>query len=405
MRTSSAIVEENDSEATIVRSMPILEAESLDRSDRICLESISAISHLRLQHHNGVASSNYTTMSFCGVDVIAAQNGTKLGCDTVWLPLPNFPMSSKPFRYGVLTLASAQFHKDNEAESLAYLNKFYRYTREAFHDDSVTELVPASYMAILHCSLHLTRESFDIMLTHLIGLARAALHLNRTGKSNTYQSQFNELYKAAFHLLQHLYIALARQPPLFQQDFAIMAKVHETFQTFKDLHRPPFLMPTEPSLKYTCLTQFRKRALVFYLDYYLALRKQTTGPEREMFQSVSSLLTQLLVDIKTERNFQEDFRLRLSESQTPFEDMKAALLATFALFLESLLYLPLPGPYFPIMQTAYRLFHLCQIASLLPWTTHESHPLTRYLFWVGLILRKDIDALGKPFVVIVLIAV
>ena len=382
---------------TIPLLMPTPSDELLNSSDLLYLQSVASFSDFQLQHHNIVALKNYTTIRVRSKDMVTA-HGYQPECDVVILPWHNFHMSSKAIQYAVLTLASSRIafgdkNPKDDGATWRYLDKFYKYTREAIQEHALAEIVIACYTAILyHCNtVFECPDSFEAMLIHLGGLAKAMITLKSRGTTTGHEKLFDELWAAAFHLLQHIYWALAEPNPRdLQCEIKVMEKVHDVFQTFATLNVLSFVTGPAAAYKsvYTPMIQFRKRALWFYLDYYLALRKQGSP---SLQSPTATFLRCLLRDIQIETAGQ-GFQSR--SSHFPMEDGKVALLGAFAKLLEDTLFINTENNHQTI-QSAYTLYQVCQMASLLPWSQHHSQQLTRYLFWVGLFLTKNIDATGR----------
>ena len=69
----------------------------------------------------------------------------------VTAPWPEFPLSSKPFRYAALAFASSQrTGNDTNSDTLKYLAKFYKYTKEVIVASSLVEVAVASYTILLY---------------------------------------------------------------------------------------------------------------------------------------------------------------------------------------------------------------------------------------------------------------
>ena len=91
----------------------------------------------------------------------------------VQFPWPNFPLSSKAFRYAALALstASACISDYDNPDLFSYLAKFYRYIKEAIDSSSHIEVIVASYAAML-CNFKMS-EAFETTLTYFNGICQS----------------------------------------------------------------------------------------------------------------------------------------------------------------------------------------------------------------------------------------
>ena len=369
-------------------------------SDRQYLALIRVLSEIQFSHRNGVAFEQYTDINVRSIDVNRPEASLR-GCDIVSLPWPKFPLSSRAFRFAALAFASSNMEGDHtDSKTPNYLAKFFKYIQEALQEKKFTEIGIACYTMILyHCiTIFDDPSSFESMLTHLGGFCKVVIELKRRTMSNDQNNLFDVLWDAAFHVLQHIYWARAKpNTQQLQQELFIVEKVHEVFQNFAVLHElaltPPIQDPAARSVPhYTPLTQFRRRSLCFYLDYFLTVRKQSIiEKSTDWTQSpVVRSLRQTLQKIQRESGMQD---IPFRSSALPLENAKAALLVAFAKLLEDVFFTS-PNDKLQIIHSAYALYRLCQTAILLPWSNHQSLPLTRYLFWTGIFVTQAIDPVG-----------
>ena len=385
----------NKLEADFCVPRPVPLDESMKSLDLRHFEAISIISGVQIQHLNGVVHEKYTKIHITNTSDINGSVFHVTGCDVVSLPWPKFSLSSKSFLFAALAFVSLRDSKGEltNEQTFNYLSKFYHHVRESIQQGSIVEVIVACYTIILfHCRTIFDQpDSFESMLIHFGGMCKAIIASGEDNRSN-----FGDLCDAAFHVLQHIYWARAQPDPQdLRQELQLLENVYAVFQNFAELHMYPPLSSVRDSgiPLYTSATRFHKRSLCVYLDCYLALRKEAIIDQTRSWResTITIALHQTLRQIQLESETQN---VRLGTSVFPLDDAKAVLLCGFATLLEQALFMP-SNPTSELVQSADALYNVCQAAILLNWSNHSSMPMTRYLFWIGLVLTKNVNHIGK----------
>lgn len=371
---------------------------------RLLDRQISSISEIEFRHRYGVTYEEFTYISIKSKKEHGIEK-TVGRCSVVSLPWPQFPVSSKAFRYAALAVASLReitgTNKAGTPDTLEYLSECYKHLQIAITNYSLVEVIVASYTMFLYQCIQVFEKSdcLDPMLTYLNGLCEA-VHLSKQ-RGNCTPNDWrlvNNLWCASFHALQHVYSTLADPNPPLESELIRLEKLDNVFRNFStvQLHCLDNI-PYEPSggdiqTQYTPMMRYYRRYLCFYLDYWLATRKHpfidaNSGSHHCVERSLQHILEQIRLSTG-----EQVFNVRKSAAKS--EDIKAALLVGFAKLLE-IKFFTESAVNHEYIQCAYDLYRLCQFAVVLNLEPFEVLPLTRYLFWIGLFLTKTIDIFGR----------
>ena len=348
---------------------------------------------------------------------------------TIVLPWPQFPVSSKPFRYAALTFASALAGNKMSHDTCFYLSRFYKYTREAIAASSLVEVAVASYAILLfHYS---AADSFDHMFIHFEGICERIIHIQDRIFSDNLDF-LRELWESAFQAMQR--VIWAGIPATWEVTETELQKLFKVFSITRNMS----FIEDGPDEDINDLTKEQRHArldfleclLAFYLDYYLALKTYSDISKNSAFITLvgDSLRDVIRQIIRTMRGavivrsllglVTEDLYLcaafdilpTLSEqpnlvlpAEASYDDVKAALLFGWARLLNDFLIPVTTEPHDSVCSTRVTssvvLWRLCRMA--FANDTFAQHPsglsLTRALFWIGLSITKRESPFGKTF--------
>ena len=335
---------------------------------------------------------------------------------TLTVPFPEFPLSSKPFRYAALALASS--HKEGNADTLMYLAKFYKYMKEAIDASSIVEVAVASYMIVLYA--YKGHECFSTVLVHFKGMCHAFIRL----KQSKYRMGIREVphMQTLWHgALQTLYLVFWGRPhhtsPLQSEEFKLLGELDNVLQFSSAMLSSVDNSQIHSSWR-TC--EALGCYLAFYLDHYLALRNRRAANKDirripSITASLHNILRQIIhlvpqipearemlyqaSDASSYWNCENDpvqsgslaYHSTLNGPDYDFRDKQAAMLFAFAKLIESVFVIDV-NKTLAITSAVF----LCRICAMLFYQQSEvCCSRTRALFWSGLVLTKSSHPVGK----------
>ena len=345
---------------------------------------------------------------------------------TMAIPWPEFPLSSKAFRYAVLTFASSQLEGDqNNTNTLEYLEKFYKYVNEAIEASSFTEIVVACYTILLYS--YMSHESFETSLIHFKGLSKVYSNLREVQSASAIRrlTQLDVLWRGGLQAILRKFWNRPQSKHLPPGEHSLLVDL------FKVLRCTSYSLFPDSGVHDLSINSSYTRVetlgcyLSIYWDYYLALH-MLPSHERdaklfhcvrnsiyETLHQIIDLIPRLLNARELLCQAREDVRswrpdstilptdyLDHSSIQFPhqftFEDERAALLYAYAKLIHIFVSMP-NGNSNRMIPSALLLCRLCASALTghLPFKSPFGLQMTRYLFTVGLVLTKSVYPAGE----------
>jgi hypothetical protein len=338
------------------------------------------------------------------------------------IPWPNFTLSSKSFRYAALALWASYYYSPDSVLLLEYLDKFYKYIKQAFEAKSIMEVLVASYAVFICCFQ--TNEPLDTLFERFKGICTAASRLLReTPNAANDPSAVITVNSALLGSLEVFRLAYSARDPNAIEEIDLLRDVHSTLQETSHWlcthFRPGKTLSTE--LDFYGQLMGLDYYFRFYLDHYLALTQSTSLGNVEEISEVAASLQQIICHItgfvpkmtKPPRLLDKaksdsgDWPW-LSHRSSPdhdivpntvdFESSHSALLYALALLIQQLL--DSSGAHATNDSDISAASLLCRLCALAPsqcghhWL--PSCPMGRYLFWAGLQLSRSVQSKGTP---------
>ena len=200
---------------------------------------------------------------------------------------PSFPIDSKPFRYGSLALSSSYVRNSPDPDRFNYLDKFYKYTKEAIEASSTVEVLVASY-AVLLCSFR-TNEALEIVLRFFNGVRDTSLLFvpdssNASCDLNAYRTTNSVLLGS----VKTLHFAYLKRDLSATEDFDLLWLVHNSLcKLLFRLFVPTSIRSLPIELDLLERLKELDYYMRFYVDLYLCVIEQHGG--REVAQVTASL--------------------------------------------------------------------------------------------------------------------
>lgn len=198
--------------------------------------------------------------------------------------LPNFPLSSKPFRFAYLAFVAAHTSNLNTTNShhLEYICKFHHYMREAIQCSSYFEIITASYMALIFEFVQRPRQTtqFRNILIHAKGLWGATVQVLReesTRRFDVDMASVLTLFQSSLHHVQYEY---------FLNDASQSHKEMEIWNLMTERFEPLLTLVSRIRF-FHCYwgLQPLEKCLSLGLDAFLAIRKSSANGDSEKFDS------------------------------------------------------------------------------------------------------------------------
>jgi hypothetical protein len=219
----------------------------------------------------------------------------------VSLHLPQFPLSSKPFRYASLALAASQTDNTNsETDMLLYLGEFYRHIQGAIRASSHVEVLMSSYVILLR-EYALTTPSQEAFFVFFGGFCRSVKALLSVDSSHSKiePPSVRDLCYDSLHMLTIMYWSGVRHDGnLRSKDPQGLEKVIAALDDIL----PALFFDTR--VRTAPLVEGRRiialaRCLNLYFDRYLGLKMQLGSSHQTPYalHSVTQTLRRILCEI------------------------------------------------------------------------------------------------------------
>jgi hypothetical protein len=406
----------------ILPSLPTPLDEAITNLDRKYLQGILD----RLQLSKDLSSDLSSMLQMRGITGHVFGDPISL---TMAIPWPTFPLSSKPFRYAALTFSSSQSEAqqgNSNTDTLVYLAKFYKYTQEAITASSFAEVAVGCYTILLYS--YMAHESFETSLIHFDGLSGgyASLRQGESASSTNQLAWIDVLWRGGLQVMVRKFWSRNHMKHLPPGEATLLADLSNILRRSSCLLLPDSGLQSSEWINssYTRLETLGCY-LSIYWDHYLALQSlppQTgdvsqlptvTKSIHEVLQQIIDvvpqlpnprlLLQQATEDVNTWKsdsatltvNYLPDSNLSFPHVFT-FEDERATLLYAYARLIADFLMSP-TAPKIQLVPSALLLCRLCAPAlrGYLPRRSPFGLQMTRYWFWLGLVLTQSMHPAGN----------
>ena len=343
-------------------------------------------------------------------------------------PWPSFPLSSVTFRYASLTFASYSGTKPS-SQTLRYLGKFYKLVQEAILSSSLVEVVAACYPILLY--EYVSRAPFKKVFVHFKGLCGALVLLRFEKLSVPDRKQLQNIWQGSLPALRRAYwTSHAASAVASAEELNVLQEIYDTFQSTS------FMLDTNMSQDEHRSHQLRSRLhslecyLVFYWDYYLAMRGRTTESPCEdsdesslmsletsirdivhliyafAFQQkpTAALITQVSKTVSHRTNFL-DYPDVVLPVDAKFEHIKAAFLYCWAKIIDNVLLSSTVSAGSVLSSLVLLRLAKCVFQSGLGQPDGLPWSLTHSIFWSGLSLTHNTCPSGNATANLKLIAI
>jgi len=338
-------------------------------------------------------------------------------------PWPDFNLSSTAFRFAALAFASYVPESEISTHTLRYLDKAYKYVREAVSSSSLVEVAAASYVILLY--EYVSSESLEKLLVLFKGLCSALMALqfatlppsDRTLLYNLWHNSVQAIRRASWALKE-------AKVSVSEQELSLLAEMHKILAStsfmFSLLSSFDVTQPTHACMDVETLESY----LSMYWDYYLAVRNdipnrlqdsQSSFGKRVVFIETSIreifhlihffvlqqptaglLITQATRHVSTETNF-FDYPELVLPTGAKYENVKAAVLFCWAKVLENAMVRSTHSyGNLAAVHSSIVLLRLCRSGFFLSPEGWSGYSITRSLFWCGLNLTNQVSPSGKP---------
>lgn len=218
------------------------------------------------------------------------------------VPWPDFPLSSKPFRYAVFALSSHSRRSAHTQNCVNNLAKFYKYINEAIEASSLMEVFMSSYAALLYSYQY--EQRFESAFTFFEGICLAYSQLAQQS-SNSCNGRGNAI-TINLTLIGSLMTFLGsylRRDFYTSEDFQPLWRVHTNLQ---------LLLPWVSSIAHVCISrqvvdsfggQVYEQLLAldylfkFHLHQYLTVKERFNLARETEIQEVTASLRQVICQI------------------------------------------------------------------------------------------------------------
>lgn len=338
----------------------------------------------------------------------------------IHVPWPDFPLSSKAFRYATLALSTATASTSNSnydsPDLFRYLAKFYKYIGQAIQSSSYIEVLVASYTAML-CGFK-TGQPLETILIYFDGICQAYSQLVVGCSGGTLDSKLcftiTPLLLGSLRTLELAYLA---RDPCATGDQDLITQVRDSLQGLALwlCSRSRFsLLPlaVNPTVRLEGLGYY----LRLYFDDYLAAKRRhnhsgrpaVTDSLRQVISEIMAIVPQMAKGRKLLQDAMDEGRdwpwlhnravnVRINTWNIDLEGQDCALLFAFAAAIEDAINKSEADVEIPECIVSPSLL-LCHVSALI-W--HEtlgipckSFSLTKYIFWAGLWLPSSVDGRG-----------
>ena len=218
------------------------------------------------------------------------------------VPWPDFPLSSKPFRYAVFALSSRSEQSSRTHQCVNNLAKFYKYINEAIETSSFMEVFMSSYAALLHS--YQSEQRFESVFTFFEGICLAYSQIvKQLSNSCNDRGRAITVNLTLIGCLRTFLGSYLRRDFYAAEDFQLLWKLHTNLQ---------ILLPWASTISHVCISQkvvdssgqqIYEQLLAldylfrFHLHQYLTVKGRFNLARETEIQEVTSSLRQVLCQI------------------------------------------------------------------------------------------------------------
>jgi hypothetical protein len=333
-------------------------------------------------------------------------------------PWPQFPMSSKPFRYASLAFACGKRGIVDDIEILEYRSKAFHYAQEAINKRSLVEAAMAIYGILL--TEHAANDGFQEVTRHFKGFCAVLQHLKAEELSARECKLLQRTFWGALKALRIAgWASLDPGSPISSEQLDTQIGISTSLQhtSLDFLCSVNYESVTGIDYEYTERMDALEHYLLIYLDTYIGLltfRAPDTnipGYNSEI-ESIEIAILRIMDDLTLHipqlpgaarlLGWASNFALKVEViTELPcyrilkFDGIRGALLYAWVKVLQCLINRSATGTGQCMAVTEARaLYRLTSM--LLPKEADFTKwlPISRSLFWSGLILTKDVDTAG-----------
>jgi hypothetical protein len=353
-----------------------------------------------------------------------------IGRNTFKIPVPDFPLSSRVFRYALLSFAASRVPPvQTTSDKYEYLAKFYTYAHEALGSSSLLELVMASYIMLMHefsfCNEPLQEPSH--LLTYFAGIWHSVVQLGQ--KSSTETNPYIVIIKI-----------LCRWSLVALRSYAMSTNCMQETPSLLDYSLKPALRGLRSEFPFDSVSedptgklQATQHCTELYWDLYVALKSQrsvgSVDSDMETQQAVAHSLREAVghsVLLTNTIPAYSEFLIGVMDTQVtpiPWTSvhpaphgsisvpnsipshtsilaptkllLRSALKFAMSLFIRDIALTPISGVNIELAKT--RATDLCRIIAIVPqiYIPNLYPRILRTLFWTALILTAQINSSGK----------
>jgi len=331
-------------------------------------------------------------------------------------PWPEFTIVSKPFRYAALALACRTRDRAATPKMLEHMSKYFHYVQQAIEENSLVEVAAATYAILLN--EYIANQGASEVTRHFGGLCAVLKSLEITKVAPRDVSLLKEFFSGALQATR--LAAWATYEPEYQISVAQINKLIDLTATLQRTSPDPFESDGISELESECIERMNglECYLLVYLDTYLALRTFLPANGHILHEScidsiersILEIIERLTLLIPQRRgaaqllawagrgcgNSLEPYEEPLVDDwvdRFDYSDIRGALLFAWAKVIQSILWgFEAARRHYTTISAARVLYHLSLVGARKCPTGGVD--ISKYLFWSGLILTKDVDIAG-----------